>query len=212
MSGLYGEQIGSADIPDNIVPVLIGQRGEADQFSFSPPAPEDAIASLPHEVVMSATLMRIEHELRRLRFSTPMLGRQEIRLDQGNTDPGDGSFITSIEGPRSGADWYVERISCQIGGNSLTAFLRCHQGSGAAPATVEGSMFIDGIQGFQGAAAPSAVFQTLSPNTPYYIQGGQPLVVSSRGGGALGVPWYVRIQMREVLGQSDPLLQNQGRY
>lgn len=208
MSGLgYGEQIGGADVPDNAIPVLIGARGEANEFTQGGP---DVPGALPHPQVMSATLMRIEHELRRLRFASPQLGRQEVRVDQGQTDSGNGSFLSVVEGPRSGADWYVERVAVTVMGAAFAGNVAIYQGTGAnASAVPDDGMFLDGLQGLAGLG--SSVHSVLSPNTPYFLQGGAPLVISCKGGGVNSVQWFVRIQMREVLGQIDPLLQNQGR-
>lgn len=196
MSEQFGAQLGGADIPDNPIPALIGPP------PTEPPPPPDY--DLPHEEVMSATLMRIEHELRRLRFATPQLGRQQTREDAGQTSAA-GAITFTFEGPRSGADWYVERIAVSVAGASAAAIVAAYQGSGATASGFDETMLIDFLGSLTAGPPARGV---MARNFPYFVYGGQPLVVAITGAVALQAT-AVRFQMREVLGNLDTMLQNQ---
>jgi hypothetical protein len=194
-------QLGGADIPDNFIPELIGARGSAADV-FTPPPP--GAAQLDHATVISSTLMRIEHEIRKLRRVTPQLGRQMSRPDTVNLQGGAVAGTIPFEGPRSGADWYVERVTVSVSGASAAGQVGVYQGS-------QGNIGIDETQllGFLGALAGNSPSRgQLEPQTPYFLYGGQPFIVAFFGVVA-NSSCTARIQYREVLGQIDPLLQDQ---
>lgn len=156
----------------------------------------------PHEgVVIAATLGRIERELRRLRSLTAEYGRQFVRWD-GAVASGAGLGLVVFEGPRSGADWYVERVTVSVAGASAAGLLLLYEGSQGNNQPDE-SQLIDALPALSGNSPSRGVLD--GRGTPYFIYGGAPLVVALVGVVAAS-PVFCRLQGREVLSGTDPAL------
>jgi hypothetical protein len=168
-------------------------------------APRGVGGEEPHEgIVMIATLQSIERELRRIRSFTPEYGRQFVRQDGGQAVGGIISFV--IEGPRSGSDWYIERVSISAAGASAAGVVNLYQGQG-----IDESQFLDGLSALAGAGPGPARGVLDGRGVPYFIYGGGPVLVAVSGVVA-ATPVLVRLQGREVLSGADPALRGQDNY
>ena len=158
----------------------------------------------PHEaVVMVSHLAAIERELRRIRSLTPEYGRQFGRQDGGQ--PAGTVMTFTLEGPKSGNDWYVERLAVSV--NAVVA-------AGAVVALFTGSIvdesqLLDSLVIPVPTVAPSRATLDGHGGAAYFVYGGQPVTVQVQGIVA-GNPTTVRLQGREVLSSMDPALYGQG--
>lgn len=164
------------------------------------PPPGAPVEQLPTDVVIAATLGRIEHELRMQRAMSSQAGRRQVISDGLNLSGGAVAGVIIIEGPKSGADWLVERIAITASGASAAAILAIYQG-----ARIDELRLIDQLPSLAGNAPSRGTF---APNFPYLLEGGQPLLISFAAVVANGA-CTARVQMKEVEGQLDPEMQNQ---
>lgn len=156
----------------------------------------------PVGLVMIGHLAAIERELRRIRSFTPEYGRQFARQDGGQ--PGGTTMVFTLEGPKSGNDWYVERLVVSV--NAVVA-------AGAVVALYTGSIvdesqLMDSAPIAVPAAAPSRATLDGHGGAAYFVYGGQPVTVQVQGIVA-GSPTTVRLQGREVISGADPALRQQ---
>lgn len=198
MSSVYG---------GNEAELIVGGQGGAGQaggLAGLQRAPRGIGGEEPHEgIVMIATLRSIERELRRIRSFTPEYGRQFTRQDGGQAAGGNISFV--LEGPRSGSDWYVERIAVSAGGASAAGVLALFQGQ-----AIDESQIIDVLGALVGNNPSRGVLDGHG-GAPYFIYGGGPVTVAVLGVVA-ATPVNVRLQGREVLSGADPALRAQNDY
>jgi hypothetical protein len=167
------------------------------------PAPRGVAGEEPHEgIVIASTLQRIERELRRIRSFTPQYGRQFTKQDGGQATG--GVFSCVFEGPKSGADWYVERVAVSVGGASAAGLLLLY-----ASQAIDESNFLDGLGALTGNTPSRGVLA--GSGTPYFLYGGAPLLVVLQAVVA-GAACQVRLQGREVLSGADPALRGQDDY
>jgi hypothetical protein len=158
----------------------------------------------PVGVVMIGHLACIEKELRRIRSFTPEYGRQFLRSDGGQA-PASGIILFVAEGPKSGNDWYVERLAISVNANVAAA---------GAAALFAGQL-ADESQIMDSQVVPIGNPSRLTfdghGGAPYFVYGGGPVAVQVAGL-ASGNPVTMRLQGREVLGGADPALRNQYDY
>lgn len=155
-----------------------------------------------------AALGRIERELRRIRSLSAEVGRQFAESDGGQAS-GAGLFVQRFEGPKSGNDWYVERVTVSASGASAagTVALYRSSSSGQAGQAQDESQLVDFLGSLTGAAGPSR--GKLDGNgTPYFVYGGVGLTVVVAGVVA-GASVFINLQGREVVGGKDPALRQQ---
>lgn len=168
-------------------------------------APEGVAGEKPHEgIVIISVLNSIERELRRIRSFTPEYGRQFMRLDGGQATAG-GIFNAVLEGPKSGMDWYLERLIVSVAGASAAGVLAVYTGQ-----VVDESSLVDFLAALTGNN-PSRGRLDGSGGSPYFIYGGGPVLVSLSGIVA-ATAVQIRLQGREVLSGADPALRPQSDY
>lgn len=160
---------------------------------------EAEIPEPSHAIVIASTLNRIERELRRIRSFTPQYGRQFVRYDGGGA-PGGAQAIV-FEGPKSGADWYVERVSVSVAGASAAGTVQLYEGD-----KIDESRWIDGLGALTGNTPSRGALD--GRGTPYFIYGGFPMLVQVAGVVA-GSQVLVRMMGREVLSGVDPAMREQ---
>lgn len=167
-------------------------------------APQGVGGEEPHEgIVMISVLHSIERELRRIRSFTPQYGRQFVRLDGGQAAGGAISF--ALEGPKSGSDWYIERLSVSVGGASAAGIVALYEGP-----IVDESRFIDLLPALSGNNPSRGVLD--GRGVPYFIYGGLGSIAVAVTGVVAGSAVNVRLMGREVLSGADPAMRNQSDY
>ena len=173
-----------------------------------PHAVEAKKAGQPDEHVQNlSALFRIERELRRIRSLGQEVGRQFIDADGGQAT-GAGLFVQRFEGPRSGNDWYVERVTVSVSGASAAATVALYRSSSqGAPGQAQDESQLADFLGALTGASPSR--GKLDGNgTPYFIYGGVGLTVVVAAAVA-GASVFISMQGREVLAGADPALRQQ---
>jgi hypothetical protein len=158
----------------------------------------------PVGLVMIGHLACIEKELRRIRSFTPEYGRQFLRSDGGQA-PASGNILFVAEGPKSGNDWYVERVAISVNANVAAV------GAAAlyAGQLADESQIIDNQPVPIGN--PSRLTFDGHGGAAYFVYGGGPVAILVAGLAA-GNPVTMRLQAREVLSHADPALRNQQSY
>ncbi len=173
------------------------EKGQGDS------GPEHRAIAEPHEaVVMISHLGTIERELRRIRSFTAEYGRQFLRSDGGQA-PASGTMGFLLEGPKSGNDWYVERLAVSVNAVVAAGIAALYEGQAA-----DESRLIDMVGLTPTAAAPARGVLDGHGGSPYFIYGGGPVFVAVFGLVA-GNPANVRLQGREVLSSFDPAMREQ---
>lgn len=158
----------------------------------------------PVGTVMIGHLAGIERELRRIRSSTPEYGRQFIRTDGGQA-AGAGTILFVVEGPKSGNDWYVERVAVSVNANVAAAGQAAlYSGPLADESQIIDSQVVP-------VGNPSRLTFDGHGGAAYFIYGGGPVAVLVAGLAA-GNPTTMRLQGREVISGADPALRGQYDY
>lgn len=171
--------------------------------------PERAMPGEPHEgVVAIAVLNRIERELRRIRSFTQEYGRQFTRWDGAVATAG-GLAVIAFEGPKSGNDWYVERLTVSASGVSAAGVLTLYQGSLGNAAVPDEGQLIDVLGALVGNSPSRGVLD--GRGTPYFLYGGAP-VMAVLTGVVANSSIFARLQGREVLAGADPALRPQDDF
>lgn len=183
-----------------------GQAGDAEHgLSGLQRAPQGVGGEEPHEgIVMISTLQSMERELRRIRSFTPQYGRQFVRQDGGQAS-GAGAISFASEGPRSGMDWYIERVAVSVGGASAAGIVSLYQGQ-----TIDESQLLDFLPALSGNNPSRGVLDGHG-GAAYFIYGGGPVLIAITGV-VNGSAVQVRLQGREVLSGADPALMPQHDY
>lgn len=182
-----------------------GNEAELIEAGAKPLKPGQKIAE-PHEaVVMVSHLAAIERELRRIRSFTAEYGRQFLRSDGGQA-PASGTMVFLAEGPKSGNDWYVERVAISVNAVVATGIAVLYEGN-----LLDESRMLDQVSLVPTAAAPARGVLDGHGGAPYFIYGGAPVTLVVFGL-ATGNPANYRLQGREVLSSSDPALRAQQNY
>lgn len=175
------------------------------------PAAEAKAAGAPDEHVANlAALNRIERELRRIRSFTNDYGRQYADADGGQCGA-NTFFVQRFEGPKSGNDWYVERVAVSVSGASAAGTVVLYRSSslGAAGVLQDESQFVDYLGALAGSSPSRGVLD--GRGTPYFVYGGNGLTVVVANVVA-GASVFITLQGREVLAGADPALRQQADY
>lgn len=163
------------------------------------PEPEEDVR---WDVVMLSHLASMERELRRMRSYMPANGRQFVASD-GNEAPG-GVVALAFEGPKSGNDWYLERITVSAAGASAAGMVCVYAGN-----ALDESNLLDCLGALTGNTPSRGVLD--GDGTPYFVYGGAGVLVRVSGVVA-DASVQVRLQGREVLAGADPALRDQADY
>lgn len=157
------------------------------------------------EVLALVALGRMERELRRIRLLSGEVGRQFCQED-GGTANASNIFVQRFEGPKSGNDWYVERVTVSVAGAAAAATVGLYRGpvvSGGLPLEAD---LVDFLPNLFGNTPSRGVLD--GKGTPYFVYGGNGVTVVVNAAVA-SVPVVVNLQGREVAAGSDPALRGQ---
>lgn len=201
MSSVFSGSGASTD-PDIATPDTMGQ------FGVHPAPPGKPHRGVPEEQVLHlAALGNIERELRRIRSFTAEFGRQSVKQDGGPASAG-GLIEFVFEGPKSGADWYIERVGVSAAGASAAGVVSLFA-TGLVAGAPDESEFLDVLGALTGNSPSRGVLD--GKGTPYFVYGGRPITVQVSGVVA-NAQVQVRVQYREVLSGADPALRAQNDY